>query len=394
MKQTKRNQKGKKSQHLQSGRTSRAAQAKKMQEDGLQISQFATDKFRVPSQTTQDKSYVVSRTGHGLVCECPDHKYTHSDCKHIKRVLQVVKKNGGYANNTFRIMDRSSFSLCPYCDSGDIKKNGRHTLKSGEKTQRFKCNDCKKRFQANFGFEGMKNDPKIITRALQMQNSKMSCRRIADCMRMEGIDVSYRAVFDWITKYSKMLERYTDGIIPRTANRFSIRADEIFIRFSGIPHWMYASIEDDSRYWLSYEVGKSKFQHDTDRFIRATYAALGRYPTRFTTDGLPSYGKSARRVLGRHTHHISAIHMSGDMNNNMMERFNEEVRGREKVCWGLKKPDTPVLALYKTYYNFAKSHGGLDGRTPAEAASILVEGRNVWMTLIQNARLFEMAGEV
>jgi hypothetical protein len=34
------------------------------------------------------------------------------------------------------------------------------------------------------------------------------------------------------------------------------------------------------------------------------------------------------------------------MNNNKMERFNSEVRDREKVVRGLKKTDTPILSGY------------------------------------------------
>jgi putative transposase len=39
--------------------------------------------------------------------------------------------------------------------------------------------------------------------------------------------------------------------------------------------------------------------------------------------------------------------MSDDMNNNKMERFNGEVRDREKVMRNLKKKDTPILDGYQ-----------------------------------------------
>ena len=41
----------------------------------------------------------------------------------------------------------------------------------------------------------------------------------------------------------------------------------------------------------------------------------------------------------------------------------------------------------KAYYNFTKKHGSLDGKTPAEQAKILVDGKNKWKTIIQNASL-------
>jgi len=68
-----------------------------------------------------------------------------------------------------------------------------------------------------------------------------------------------------------------------------------------------------------------------------------------------------------------------------MERFNGEVRDREKVMRGLKKADTPILTGYQLFHNYIREHEGLNGKTPAEACGIKVEGKNKWLTLIQNA---------
>ena len=54
---------------------------------------------------------------------------------------------------------------------------------------------------------------------------------------------------------------------------------------------------------------------------------------------------------------------------------------------GLEKVDTPILAGYQIYHNYVRPHEGLNGKTPAEAAGVEVEGENKWITLIQNAKL-------
>jgi len=77
--------------------------------------------------------------------------------------------------------------------------------------------------------------------------------------------------------------------------------------------------------------------------------------------------------------------VQGDKNNNKMERLNGEIRDREKVMRGLKKKDTPILKGYQIFHNYIREHEGLEGKTPAEACGIKVEGKNRWMTLIQNA---------
>jgi hypothetical protein len=69
-----------------------------------------------------------------------------------------------------------------------------------------------------------------------------------------------------------------------------------------------------------------------------------------------------------------------------MERFNGEVRDREKVIRGLKKDDTPILKGYELFHNFIRPHEALDGKTASEMCGLKVEGQNKWVTLIQNAK--------
>jgi len=77
--------------------------------------------------------------------------------------------------------------------------------------------------------------------------------------------------------------------------------------------------------------------------------------------------------------------MSGDQNNNRMERLNGEIRDREKVMRSLKKDDSAILDGYRIFHNYVRPHMALDGKTPAEACGIKVEGQDKWKTLIQNA---------
>jgi len=57
----------------------------------------------------------------------------------------------------------------------------------------------------------------------------------------------------------------------------------------------------------------------------------------------------------------------------------------EKVIRGLKKEDSPMLKGYQVYHNYIREHESLDGRTPAEECGVEVEGKNRWLTIIQNA---------
>ena len=83
--------------------------------------------------------------------------------------------------------------------------------------------------------------------------------------------------------------------------------------------------------------------------------------------------------------HEQDIRFDGRIHNNKMERLNGEIRDREKVVRGVKKPDSPLISGLQIYHNYIRPHMALDGHTPADKAGIKVEGENKWLTLIQNA---------
>ena len=113
-------------------------------------------------------------------------------------------------------------------------------------------------------------------------------------------------------------------------------------------------------------------------------------PATLITDGLQSYHDAYLKEYwtvrkDMQTRHVREIKISGKVHNNKMERFNGEVRDREKVMRGLKRTDTPILKGYQLFHNHIRPHEALNGRTPAELCGITVKGENKWITLIQNA---------
>lgn len=368
----------------------RLQRAKQMMEQAGYVSQIEQNKFKVRSQTNPDKFYIVTRTGNGLVCECKDHEVRKADCKHIKIVLAIIMKNKCYQNNTFRIMERAKLKLCKYCDSGRVSKWGSRKTKT-EKVQIFKCLDCKKKFSENIGFEKMRYNENTITGALQMYYSGMSVRDIETHFEMLGIKVDHSSIYDWICKYSQLTSQYLNQIVPRVGNW--VRADEVWVKVAGKQKYLFASMDDDTRYWLASDLADTKYQHNADKLLELTKQAIGKTPRQFITDGLPAYKKSSKKIFGKKTTHTRHIHIQKDMNNNKMERLNGEIRDREKVFRGLKKGDTPIFEGLKVYYNYTKKHGALKGKTPSESALIEVDGKNKWKTIIQNARLYKQNHE-
>ena len=220
----------------------------------------------------------------------------------------------------------------------------------------------------------------------------MSIRDIVNNFKMFGTNVCHTSIYRWLAKYSKMTTNYLNNVIPRTSPRTMVRADEMWIKIKGKQKYLFASMDDETRYWLAFDMAHTKYQHNADRLLEITKKKIGKSPAHFVTDGLHAYIKSSKRVFGKKTNHISHIHMRAKRNkdnNNKMERLNGEIRDREKVFRGLKNFYTPLIGGLKTYYNYTKIHGSLNGKTPAEASLIEVDGTNKWITLIQNASLYK-----
>jgi putative transposase len=70
--------------------------------------------------------------------------------------------------------------------------------------------------------------------------------------------------------------------------------------------------------------------------------------------------------------------------------MNGEIRDREKTMRGLKRKRTPIISGCQIYHNYARPHESLNGKTPAEACGIKVEGQNKWKTIIQNAKMQQL----
>jgi transposase-like protein len=239
----------------------------------------------------------------------------------------------------------------------------------------------------NIGFERMKHNPKAITTALQLYFSGESLRHTRESLKLMGVQVCPQTVLKWITKYVGLMERYADKIAPQVSDTW--RADELYVKVKGNLKYLYAMMDDETRYWIAQEVADTKYAHDARTLFQRSKEITGKRPLTLITDGARNYQRAFKKEFYSKFNpasvHVRDIRLSGQVHNNKMERMNGEVRDREKVMRGLKRMDTPILKGAQIYHNFIKPHEGLQGRTPAEAAGIRVEGGNKWLTLIQNA---------
>ena len=367
--------------------TGREMRGRQICEKGTEIERINSQTYRVASQSGKG-FYSVLYSQDGWKCSCPDHLQRATKCKHIWAVelsagiRKVVEK----ARIEPVKIEPIVVSNCRFCGSENLVRDGIRHNQSGD-IQLYSCRDCSHYFSINLGFEKMKASPDAITGAMQLYFTGESLRNVQKFLRLKGVNVSHVAVYKWIRKYVRLMEKYLEQIRPNVSDTW--RADELFIKYKGNLKYVFALMDHDTRFWLAHEVADSKYTHDAQNLLASGKALAGKKPRVFITDGLHAYEdafrKEYRTLKEPRSIHIRHITFKGDHNNNRMERLNGEIRDREKVMRGLKNPDGAVMPGYRIYHNYLRPHLALNGKTPAEACGIKVEGDNKWLTLIQNA---------
>ena len=339
--------------------------------------------YKVRSQSST-RFYDITDTEIGWKCNCPDHVFRGARCKHIWAIqISLGLREQVKAN---LILEPIVITGCPFCHSRNIKKSGVRHNKSGD-LQRYACRDCSKLFSINVGFEKMKHNPKAITAAMQLYFSGESLRNTQRSLRLIGVEVSHQTVANWIAKYMCIMKGYVDNIKPKVSSTW--RADEIYLKVKGDMKYLFALMDDETRYWIAQEVADTKDQHDATDLFKEGKKIAGKRPETLITDGLRSYHDAFNKVFYQRSNpksqHVNAIKFKSPANNNKMERINGEIRDREKVMRSLKKKNTPILQGMQIFHNYIRPHMGLDGKTPAEVCGIEIKGDNKWITLIQHA---------
>jgi transposase-like protein len=340
--------------------------------------------YIVKSQSGNGEYHITKINGEWL-CECLDNKYRHVKCKHIfavefsSQIRKEVQIN--------RVIQEVNVQNCQYCGSNNLKKDGLRNNKAGA-IQKFYCRDCHHYFTINIGFEKMKHNPQAITSAMQLYFSGESLRNTMDSLKLLGVKVSHQTVYNWIHKYVQLMNQYIEKIVPNVSDTW--RADELYVKIKGDMKYLFALMDDETRYWIAQEVADTKYTHDARTLFQAGVKVAGKKPMTLITDGLQAYHDAYNKEFWTmkketRTEHIRHITLRGDHNNNKMERFNGELRDREKTMRGLKTKETPILTGYQIFHNYIRGHEALDGKTPSEACGITVQGKNKWLTLIQNA---------
>ena len=162
------------------------------------------------------------------------------------------------------------------------------------------------------------------------------------------------------------MKDYAEKLTPNVSDTW--RADEIYIKVKGNMKYLFAMMDDETRFWIAQEVAETKDKHDARNLFIEAKELMGKQPKTFITDGLASYSCSLQtRVFTKTQNTYDKSHLKATVHNNKMERMNGEIRDREKTMRGLKINDTPIFKAINYYHNYIRPHESLDGKTPSRS---------------------------
>ena len=352
--------------------------------------------YTVPSGSVPGLAHTVVGAGGSWHCTCLSYCYRRGACKHISAAHAAFCPPAPAPAPAPVAVRPVRPGTCPRCGSGNSKKDGvrRNLLYVNQK---YRCPGCGAYFSRNAGMGGTKIPPEAVTGAMQMAAHGMPYSGIAASLAAKGVDVCVKTVCNTVRRLSGILAGYCDQLPPSVSEVW--RTDEVHLRASGRGVYLHSMIDDGTRFMLSAQMAARKGADGASAVSRAAAVLAGKIPHLTVSDSARSIHAAWEacyrpgNALQKHAAHAAAVHLDGNMNNNMMERFNREPgRYMRAARFVPERAAAAMAGRARLFHNFFHRHSGLGGRTPAEAAGILVGGRDRWATLLQNAHARKAAG--
>lgn len=259
---------------------------------------------------------------------------------------------------------------CKNCGSSDIYKFGTYKGK-----QLYYCKACKRKFKADDTQFHAKYPIEWESSAVDMYFRGMSYKDVREHLQVQyGYSPSKSVIGKWIVKYTDLARKQFKDYHPKVGDVWI--ADETMLDIDGQHKvWFYDLIDRDSRYLLSSRVTLSRTTKDAELLMEEAERVAGKKPKEVLTDKNASYLDGIYKAFGGHTEHVIGnpfkTKETGESTSEI-ERFHGTLKDRTKVFRAFRDVETLIQFTdgWLVYYNFFKTHEGLNGKTPAEEAGL------------------------
>ena len=337
--------------------------------------------YLVPSQSGQRK-YVVRNRGYQWTCTCPYSLHRKESCKHILAARIWLEKQGKIVPRPEPAQEKTA---CPFCKSTTFIKDGTRKTAFILK-QRYRC-ACGGRFTAGI-VKHIKGDEQALLMTMHLFYSGQSLRKIQTFLsQFHGLTVDHSTLYRWIEKFQKIIIAKVSKIQPEISATW--HADEQEIKVRGKYVYCWNLIDRETRFLIATNVTKGRYISDARKLFHKSKKVVSGKPQYVITDGLAAYSRAIKKEFHSHrvprVSHLPMAGVSKKHNNNLIERYHNTFRERDKVMRGFHSVRSAQRFAdgFRLYNNFIRSNMALGGVTPAQAAGIgLGYAKNRWHELL------------
>ena len=97
----------------------------------------------------------------------------------------------------------------------------------------------------------------MVTSAIQLYFTGESLRNIQKFLKLQGVEITHVSIYNWIRKYVDLMKVYLEKITPNVADAW--RADELYIKVRSNPKYLFALMDDQTRFWIAQQVADTKY---------------------------------------------------------------------------------------------------------------------------------------
>lgn len=296
---------------------------------------------------------------------------------------------------------------CIYCKSKNIVRNGLRKRRVRTK-QSFLCRNCNRQFIEPDGFERMRFDSKIITRAVHQHSDGFSLSKIQNHLNQHDyVKVSRESIRKWVKKFSFFLGKIHLKYIPKIKG--NVHTDEKIIHVKNKLMYDVNSIDSKTKYIYAHsfvekrtkknirkhfkQIKETCYSQIKEKYLKEKQKSRKKKKLiKFVSDGFENYKDGAKHYFNRTAKIIAGVPIACkkyglEHNNNYIEKYNQDIKDQIKCKRHFKNYHgaEDFLNLRHVVKNFVNPHQSLKGKTPAEKAKIdLKLDRNRLMSLIKN----------
>ncbi len=215
---------------------------------------------------------------------------------------------------------------CIRCESNRTRKDGQTRLGG----QRWRCNDCGRRFTARstsaFSQHAFPDD--VIALAVRWYvRYRLSYADVAEWLAERGLLVDRSTVYRWVQRFLPLFGAAARAYRRAVGTKW--RVDETYVRLQGRWTYVYRAIDEDGQAVDAY-FSERRNSKAAQTFFERAIDETGMRPERVTTDRAKCYPPALRAVLP------DAEHRTSKYLNNSLERDHQHLKQRLCSMRGFK----------------------------------------------------------